>query len=73
MTIDLKWLLPFTAPFVVATFFRALCWFTGATYEPDIAAAFATVLGLALSVLGLLFIAQTGPVWPVRIGKKGGK
>ena len=71
MTIDLKWLLPFTAPFIVALLLRLLVLVTGASYNPDLALVYSGVLGLMLGFLLFMFALEIGPLYPIRIGKKG--
>ena len=70
MTIDLKWLLPFTAPFIVTLLFRLLVLVTGASYNPDLALVFSTSVGLMLGFLITMFVIEVGPLYPIRIGKK---
>ena len=68
MTIDLKWLLPFTAPFIMAMLIGLRVLVTGASYNPDFALVFLGVL--MLGFLLTMFVIELGPIYPIRIGKK---
>ena len=71
MTLDLKWFLPFVAPFALLLTSKVLWWLAGAHFEdPNALAETSMVVGFLTGVAVVVFMSDEGIKWSVKIGGK---
>jgi hypothetical protein len=70
MTIDLKYLLPFFAPYLIATSIRLFWSFCGVEPDPDAIVGVSFIFGSGFGAMGLVYMYISEIKWSVRLGRK---